>query len=70
MTRVFMDKKKTEETNKIVMATYKFPNNNVATFGYDGKQIPELQGVYTPQLHDKIKQRSNDKTKWNGFNNI
>jgi hypothetical protein len=54
-------------TDVLVMATYKFPNNHVITFGYDNNQIPELQGVYTPELYDKIKECSDDKTSWNGF---
>ena len=51
----------------LVMATYKFPNGNVATFGYDDQQIPELQGVYNKELHEKIKQHSDNRTSWNGF---
>lgn len=50
-----------------VNATYKFPNGMIITFGYNGKQIPELQGVYSKELHEKIRQSSDDKTSWNGF---
>ena len=42
-----------KESNKVVMATYLFPNRNIATFGYDDKQIPELQGVSSKELHEK-----------------
>lgn len=56
-----------DDSKKKVMAAYKFPNGNVASFGYDGKQIPELQGVYSKELHEKIKQRSDSNTQWNGF---
>ena len=51
----------------LVMATYKFPNGMVATFGYDDQQIPELQGVYSTELYEKIKQHSDSRTSWNGF---
>ena len=50
-----------------VMATYRFPNGNVATFGYNGKQIPMLQGVYSKELEDKIRQHSDQRTRWEGF---
>lgn len=68
-------KEETEELNKSfislggkVMATYKFPNGNVVTFGYNGQQVPMLQGIYSIELEEKIKQYSNNKTKWEGFN--
>ena len=53
--------------SSLVMATYRFPNGNVATFGYDDQQISELQGLYTKELHNKISLRSDEKTSWNGF---
>lgn len=53
--------------NRIVMATYSFPNGMIATFGHDGEQIPELQGRYSLELIDKIKVRSNKNTSFNGF---
>lgn len=62
-----MEKENISSQATLVMATYRFPNGNVATFGYDSQQIPELQGVYTTELHNKIKQHSDDKTSWNGF---
>lgn len=58
---------KNSKKTKLVMATYKFPNGMVVTFGYDSKQIPELQGVYSKQLHKKIELQSDSKTSWNGF---
>lgn len=63
----FTAKQESMRNNSLVFATYAFPNGMVATFGYDDKQIPELQGVYTRDLHDKIKERSNEKTSWNGW---
>lgn len=52
---------------KKVFTTYKFDNGMVCTIGYDGKQIGELQGIYTPELHEKIKLFSDSDTIWNGF---
>lgn len=49
------------------MQTYLFPNGNVATFDRNGAQIPELQGVYSLQLLEKIKQHADEYTVWNGF---
>lgn len=39
----------------------------VATVGFDGEQIPELQGEYSRKLHIKIWEHSDDRTEWNGF---
>jgi len=50
-----------------VMVTYRFPNGNIVTFGHDDQQISELQGVYSKELVDKIKARSDDRTEWKGF---
>jgi len=50
-----------------VMSTYKFPNGMIITCDYDGEQIPELQGKYSKELVEKIKQRSDQRTIWNGF---
>lgn len=58
---------KNVSSNSLVKATYRFPNGNIATFGYDEQQIPELQGVYSEELIDKIKLRSDNRTLWNGF---
>lgn len=49
-----------------VMATYKFPNGSVATFDWDGKQVPFLQGAYCKELELKIRQFSDENTVWNG----
>jgi hypothetical protein len=51
----------------MVAETWRFPNDMVVTVGYDNNQIPELQGKYTGELLLKIKLRSDDFTKWNGF---
>lgn len=50
-----------------VKATYKFPNGMVATFDLRDQQMPELQGRDTPELHKKIKDNSDENTRWNGF---
>ncbi len=55
-----------EQVSK-VKATYRFPNNMVATFGHDDQQIPELQGKYSKELADNIRARSDDRTVFNGF---
>jgi len=54
-------------SGSIVANTYLFPNGMIATFGYDDEQIPELQGRFSAELKAKIKERSDDRTKWNGF---
>ena len=53
--------------DKNVKATYKFSNGNVVTFGFDDEQISELQGMYSLELLNKIKNRSSENTIWNGF---
>lgn len=55
------------DNNRKVMATYRFPNGNVATFDYNGKQVQFLQGVYSKELEEKIRKYSDEKTKWEGF---
>lgn len=50
-----------------VMATYRFPNGNVATFGYNDQQVPMLQGVYSKELEEKIRQHSDERTRWGSF---
>lgn len=50
-----------------VKATYKFPNGMVATVGFDDQQISELQGPWTPELEEKIKNKSGILTEWHGF---
>jgi len=37
---------KEEEESKKVKMLYHFPNRMVAAFGFDDKQIPELQGEF------------------------
>jgi len=60
---------KKEKNPLQVMSTFLFPNGMVITCGWDDKQIPELQGEYTPELHEKIKVNSDARTKWSGFEN-
>lgn len=60
-----MTKKK--ESDSRVKATYKFPNGMVATLGYNGGQIPELQGAYSKELENKIRERSDERTLWEGY---
>ena len=60
---------KGHDKNITVKATYKFPNGNVATFNFNNEQIPELQGVYTHELEEKIKKYSDARTEWHGFGN-
>ena len=50
-----------------IMGVYKFPNGNIATFGYNEEQIPMLQGPYSKELEAKIKEYSDEKTIWKGF---
>jgi hypothetical protein len=50
-----------------VMATYRFPNGNVSSFGYNDQQVPMLQGVYSKELEDKIRKHSDERTRWEGF---
>lgn len=55
------------EKKILVMATFKYHNGMVATCGYDGQQIPELQGKYSIELHARIKEHSDERTQWYGF---
>ena len=52
---------------KKAMYVYKFPNGMVAVCGKDDQQIPELQGRYTKELHQKIIDNSTPETIWKGF---
>lgn len=52
-----------------VKATYLFPNQMIATFDLNGKQISDLQGKYSIELHEKIIARSNNYTEWYGMPN-
>jgi hypothetical protein len=51
-----------------VASTYRSPEDQVATFGPDNQQIPELQGTATPELAGRIRARSTDATRWYGWN--
>lgn len=53
-----------------IKAIYLFPTGQVATFGYDDQQIPELQGPYNEELHLKLIERSDPLTKWHGFEDV
>lgn len=55
------------EPKELVMVTYKFPFGMVSTFSYGEELIPELQGKYSEELHNKIKEHSCDDTQWNGY---
>jgi hypothetical protein len=50
-----------------VHKAFRMGNGMVAVFGFDGNQIPELQGKYTKLLHILITLRSNAGTEWHGF---
>lgn len=50
-----------------VKEVFLWSDNMVMTFGYDSQQIPDLQGEYSKELHKKIVDYSDDKTKWSGF---
>jgi hypothetical protein len=49
------------------MVAYRWTNGTVMVFGFDGQQIPELQGEATQERLEAIRQRSTPKTQWNGF---
>ena len=53
-----------------VRSVYLFDNNMVMTFGFDGQQIPDLQGPYTKELEEKIRENSGMMTEWFGFNEL
>ena len=53
-----------------VMAAYRFPNGNVATYDWNGRQIPELQGVYSEELCQKILARSDNRSRLEGITGI
>lgn len=50
-----------------VRSTYRWANGMVMTFGWDGEQIPELQGPYSDELAAAIRRRSCSVTEWVGF---
>jgi hypothetical protein len=57
----------TEIKGYTVKSTYLFDNQMVMTFGFDGQQIPDLQGPYTKELEEKIRANSGMMTEWSGF---
>ena len=40
-----------------------FPNGMVAVCGYDGQQIPELQGRWS-EMRERIEALADDQTEW------
>ena len=50
-----------------VMHSFRFPNGQVATFGWDCQQIPELQGNDSEELRKKIRENSDKHSKLEGF---
>ena len=53
-----------------VRSVYLFDNKMIMTFGFDGQQIPDLQGPYTKELEEKIRENSGMMTEWFGFNEL
>ena len=53
------------DTKTTPKSVFVFPNGMIAVTGYDGQQIPELQGQDTPELRDAIKAVSDERTEWN-----
>lgn len=51
----------------VVASSFKCANGMVATFGFDFKQIPELNGPYTKELHALIRMNSDERTQLIGF---
>jgi hypothetical protein len=51
----------------VVKSSFKCANGMVATFGFDFKQIPELNGPYTKELHELIRMNSDERTQLIGF---
>ena len=52
---------------KRVYASYLFPNGNLGTFDFEGKQIPELQGTYSIETHKRILLEAMDTSNLYGF---
>lgn len=52
----------------LIKAVYKFPNEMVAVFGYDNKQMPEFNGEHTKELEILIAGNCDGDTQWHGFN--
>lgn len=51
----------------VVASSFKCANGMVVTFGFDFKQIPELNGPYTKELHALIRMNSDERTQLIGF---
>jgi hypothetical protein len=52
---------------KRIKNTYLFPNGNLAVFGFDGQQIPELQGAYSIDKHKRILLEAREDCEFSGF---
>lgn len=50
-----------------VSSVWLWRNGMVMVFGYDGKQIAELQGEATQERLQGIRLRSSPSTQWRGF---
>ena len=49
---------------KRIKNAYLFQNGNLAVFGFDGQQIPELQGIFFDVDWVKIVKHSDSQTKF------
>ena len=58
-----------KKERKRIAVTYKFPNGNVATCDQYGEQMPDYQGVYTIELHNKILRKADYRTEFKGYYN-
>jgi len=56
-----------EKEKARVKAAFLFPNGNVAVFGYDDQQIPDLQGPFEKRMYRRIRRYSDESTRWYGF---
>lgn len=52
---------------KKIQATYLFPNDMVFTYDLEDEQIPQLQGKYSKELHQKLIEQASPNTRWYGF---
>lgn len=49
---------------------YKFDNGMLMVFDEHGQQIPSLQGSYSEELMEKIKNNSDEGTEFSGFSEV
>lgn len=50
-----------------IESVWKFDNDMIMVFDQSGNQMSLYQGRYTKDLHKKIVDRSDEGTKWYGF---